>query len=81
MAGSGISGYQVVTDSNSRPMAFTALSAVCPAGKVVVGGVYRLQDGDTVLGLFPIANGLSTSLLKTGPSMFARELWVYCVNQ
>jgi len=53
---SGISGCQVVTDSNNRPMAFTALSAACPAGRVVVGGVYRLHDGDTVLGLFPTAN-------------------------
>lgn len=78
---SGINGYQVVTVTNSRPMAITAMTATCPAGKVVVGGVYALQEGDTILGLSPTTNGLSTWLLKTGPSTFARQLWVYCINQ
>jgi Collagen triple helix repeat (20 copies) len=78
---SGITGYQVVTDTNARPSAITAMSAACPAGKVVVGGVYRLEDGDTINGLFPIANGLSTQNLITSAKAGTRQLWVYCVNQ
>lgn len=78
---SGITGYQVVTDTNARASAITAMSAACPAGKVVVGGVYRLEDGDTINGLFPIANGLSTQNLITSARAGTRQLWVYCVNQ
>ena len=78
---SGISGYLVVTDTNSRPSAQTAMFAACPAGKVVVGGVYVLVPGDTIDGLVPTSNGLSTQLLVTSATAGTRQLWVYCVNQ
>jgi len=77
----GISGYQVVTDINTRPSAQTAMFAACPAGKVVVGGVYLLVSGDTINGLFPTSNGLSTQFLVTSATAGTRQLWVYCVNQ
>jgi hypothetical protein len=41
----GVSGYQQVSASNNIiPGAFIQTSAVCPAGKVVLGGGYGLAD-------------------------------------
>jgi len=76
------SGYQIVSGSVSRPNAITAASATCPAGKVAVGGGYRLPDGDTINGFFPLnSQTFSTAGLITGSSTVERIVYVICVNQ
>ena len=76
------SGYQIVTGSVSRPNAITAASATCPAGKVVVGGGYRIPDGDTISGFFPVnSQTMSTAGLITGSSTVERIVYAICINQ
>ena len=85
-AGGGVSGWERVmggpTDVPANQSAFV-IDAVCPSGKVVVGGGFSdiNLSTTTVWGTFPLGNNTWRTVIRTGASAHnGVRVWAACVN-